>query len=345
MTKHVLAAIVAASLVILSCGGGAAPAPASSAPTAAGSATPKPSPVAMKVAYSNLTADNLSQWYAKDKGIFAENDLDVTLVSIDGGSRAMAALLSGDVVVAQLGGSEVLSAKAGGADLIITAILAPVYPYEFMAAKEIKTPEDLRGKKVGISSPGGSADIATRKVLAQFKLDPDKDVTLVSLGSHEQRTAALLAGSIHAAVDDPPNLVKLKDAGFHSLFDLAGQKLPAVNTTVVAQQSWISANKSVMQRYVDSIVTSIARMKKDKAGTIEVMKKYFGNTADRGYEEAYNFYLNEVTPALPFPKPELFVDVQTTLSKTNPKVKDVDVKTVVDASFVQSAADRGLDKK
>ena len=346
MVKRVFVAIVAASLVILSCGGSAAPAPASSAPTsAAASASAKPSTVSLKVAYSNLTNDNLSQWYAKDKGIFGENALDIELVAIDGGSRTMAALISGDVKIAQLGGSEVMSAQVGGADLVITAVLAPVYPYLFMAAADIKTPADLKGKKIGISSAGGSADIATRKVLAALNLDPEKDVTLVSLGSHEQRTAALLAGSIQAAVDDPPNLTKLKDAGYHSLYDLAGQKLAAANTTIVAQKAWVTANKAVMQRYVDSIVSSVARMKKDRAGAIEVMKKYFGATADRGYDEAYDFYLNEVTPALPFPRPELFVDAQATLSKTNAKVKDLDVKTILDVSFVQSAADRGLDKK
>jgi NitT/TauT family transport system substrate-binding protein len=344
VVKRAFVAIVAVSLVILSCGGSSAPTSGAPAPSS-GSGSPKPAAVSLKAAYSNLTNDNLSQWYAKDKGIFAENALDIELVAIDGGSRTMAALISGDVKIAQLGGSEVMSAQVGGADLVIVAVLAPVYPYHFMAAADIKTPADLRGKKIGISSAGGSADIATRKVLATFNLDPDKDVTLISLGSHEQRTAGLLAGSIQAAVDDPPNLTKLKDAGFHSLYDLAGQKLAAANTTIVAQKAWVTANKDVLQRYVDSIVTSVARMKKDRPGTIDVMKKYFGATADRGYDEAYDFYLTEVTPALPFPKPELFVDAQATLSKTNPKVKDLDVKTILDATYVQSAADRGLDKK
>jgi NitT/TauT family transport system substrate-binding protein len=345
MTRSIFAALVAATLVVLSCGG-AAPAPASSVPTAAAAtATAKPAPVAIKIAYGNITNDNLGQWYAKEKGIFAENGLDVTLVSIDGGSRTMAALIANEVVIAQLGGSEVMSAQVGGGDLVITAVLAPVYPYLFMAAKEIKTPADLKGKKIGISSIGGSADIATRKVLATFGLDADKDVTLVSLGSHDQRTAALLAGSIQAAVDDPPNIAKLQDAGFHSLFDLAGQKFPAANTTVVAKKSWVTANKTAMQAYVDSMITSVARMRKDKSGAVEVMKKYFGATATKGFDEALDFYLNEVTPPLPFPRPELFADAQATLAKTNPKIKDLDVKTLVDPSFVQSAADRGLDKK
>src|ERR1700687_2956921 len=135
-----LVAVVAASLVLLSCGGGAAPAPASSAPAcAAVPASAKPSVGSLKAAYSNLTNDNLSQWYAKDKGIFAENALEVELVSIDGGSRTMAALISGDVKIAQLGGSECMSAQVGGADLVIAAVLAPVYPYHFMVVGAIET--------------------------------------------------------------------------------------------------------------------------------------------------------------------------------------------------------------
>ena len=343
MTKRFLAAVVAASVVILSCGGGAgAPAPVASA-TAAPTATPKP--VALKVAFSNLTGDNLSQWYAKEAGIFEENGIDATLVSIEGGSRTMAALLAGEVQIAQLGGSEVLSARAGGADLVIAATLAPVYPYLFMAAPDIKTPADLKGKKVGISSVGGSADIATHRVLRTVGLDADKDVIIVSLGSHAARTAALISGAIQAGVDDPPNTVKLQEAGFRILFDLAALKLPAANTTIVAPAAWVSANRSLMQRYVDSVVLSIARMKKDKAGAIAALKKYFGSEADRGYDVAYDFYLNQVTPALPFPRPEQFADAQAELSKKNEKVKALDVKTILDASFVQSAADRGLDKR
>src|SRR3981081_981507 len=147
-----LVALAAASLVILSCGGGAAPAPASSAPaSAAGSASARPSVVALKAAYSNLTNDNLSQRYAKDKGMFAENALEVELVSIDGGSRTMAALISGDVKIAQLGGSECMSAQVGGADLVIAAVLAPVYPYHFMAAAGIHTPAALRGNNSGLA--------------------------------------------------------------------------------------------------------------------------------------------------------------------------------------------------
>lgn len=99
-----------------------------------------------------------------------------------------------------------------------------------------------------------------------------------------------------------------------------------------------------MQKYVDSTVRSVAQLKKDKPAAIAVLKKYFGNNADTGFDEAYEFYTKEVTPTLPYPRPEQFADAQAELGKKNDKVKNLDLKTLLDPSFVQSAADRGLDK-
>src|SRR3989441_12681575 len=258
---------LAICLVLAACGG-STPAPAAttaaSAPPAAATVTPLV-PIAVKAAYTNLTGDSLPIWTAMDAGIFKENGLDVDLQSIEGGSRGMAALLAGSIDIVSLGGAECLSATAAGAKITVTAILTPVFPYHLMAAPEIKTAADLKGKKIGISSPGGSADIATRKALKALGLDPEKDVTLIALGSHAQRTAALFAGSIQAAVDDPPNTAELIDRGFHSVYDLAGQKLATAQTGVVAQTSFVSSKREAMQRWIDSLVEAVAYMKKNKA--------------------------------------------------------------------------------
>ncbi len=342
--QRILAATLSIALVA-SCGGGPA---ATTSPAVAASVAPTATPlvpIKMKVGYSNIAGDFLPVWTAQEAGIYRKNGLDVELVSVDGGSRTMSTLLANEINVGILGGAECLSATASGAKLLVTSVLAPVFPYLFMAAAEIRTPADLVGKKVGISSIGGSADIATRKVLRDFGMNPDKDVTLVSLGSHAVRTAALISGTIQAAVDDPPNTAMLVEKGFHSLYDLAGKKLAAAQTVVVAQAAYVTANKEAMQRFTDSIVEATAYQKKNRAATVAVLRKFFGNSAEKGFEEAVDFYVGQVEPALPFPKPELWADAQAELSKTNPKVKDIDVKTLVDPSFVQSAADRGVHQR
>jgi len=348
MKMRAFAAMLSIAFVV-ACGGGApATTGASSAPAVAASAAPTATPVVpikMKVAYSNIAGDFLPVWTAQEAGIYKKNGLDVELLLAEGGSRTMSTLLANEINIGILGGAECLSATASGAKLVVSAVLAPVFPYLFMAAAEIKTPADLKGRKIGISSVGGSADIATRKVLRDFGFDPDKDVTLVSLGSHSVRTAALFSGTIQAAVDDPPNTAELVDKGFHSMYDLAGKKVASAQTVVVAQSAWVSANKDAMQRFIDSIVEATAYQKKNKAATVAVMKKFYGNSVAKGFEDAVDFYLNQVEVALPFPRAELWADAQAELSKTNEKVKAIDVKTLVDSSFVQSAADRAVDKR
>ena len=166
------------------------------------------------------------------------------------------------------------------------------------------------------------------------------------LSSHAQRTAALFAGSIQAAVDDPPNTAELIDKGFHSIYDLAGQKLATAQTGIVVQSSFVSAKKEVMQRFIDSVVEANAWMRKNKPQTVTIMRKYFNAPpTQKGFEEAVDFYLAEALAALPYPKPELFAAAQETLAASNAAVKSVDVKTMVDESFVKSAADRGVDKR
>src|SRR5919201_4817798 len=266
-----LVTLVALTGLVLAACGGLAPAAQQGQPAAsAASATPL-TPIAVKAAYTNLTGDSLPVWAAVDAGIFKKNGLDVDLQSIDGGSRGMGALLSGGIEIATLGGAECLSATASGAKITVTAIITPVFPYHLMAAPEIKTAQDLKGKKIGISSPGGSADIATRKALKALGMDPEKDVTLIPLGSHAQRTAALFAGSIQAAVDDPPNTAELVDRGYHSVYDLAGQKLPTAQTGITAQSSFLTSKRDAMQRWIDSIIEAVAYIKKNKAQTVTIM--------------------------------------------------------------------------
>ena len=312
--------------------------------TGGGTSTAPSGPTRISVAYSNISVDFLAPWVAKESGIFLKNGLDVDLQLVSGGSRTMAALLSGQMQVTQQGGAEALSADAGGADVIVLGTLAPVYPYKFEVAASIAGPSDLKGKKVGISSVGGSADIATRTTLGKMGLDPAKDVQIVPVESHANRTAALLSGQIQGAVDDPPDSVELERHGLHPIFDLAQQKLPAANTVIAVRSSWLSGQRAVAQRYVDSIVQAIARAKSEKASTVAVMKKYFKSDDSEAMSIAYDFFMHQVTPSLPYPMAGQFADAQRFLGAQNQRVASYQVSKLIDDSFMKSAAQRGLDK-
>lgn len=326
----------ALALLLSACG--ASP----SGPAATGAAGP---PVKLTVSYSNVIASNLPEWFAREAGIFQKNGLEVDLELIEGGSRGVAALLAGQTQLAHLGGSEVLSAAAQGGDLVVLATLTPVYPYLFYVPASVRDINDLKGKRVGVVTVGGSYDIATRVALSQLGLVPDKDVTVIPTGSVSSVTAALLSGAIQGGMSQPPDSLVLEARGFRPLFDLAKLQLPSANTTITTMRAYLVSHRDVIQRYVDSIVEAIARARKDKPAAVTVMKKYFKSEDGPAMSATYDYYVGKVIPALPYARPDQFTDAAAQLGKKNEKVRTFDVSRLLDDSFVKSAESRGLAKK
>ncbi len=318
------------SAVVAACAGPAAPA----APL------PTISRIALAASWNSVSGDQVPLWLAKEAGFFERNALDIDVKYI-AGTTSMAALLSGEQI-AHVGGSEVLSAVAGGADLVVVAVPGPVYPYSFYVPASVKVAADLVGQKVGVTGVGSSTDVATRVGLPRVGIVPDKEVSVVSVGSVSNLTSALLSGAVAGGMGHPPDLVVLETRGFHALFDLAKENLPFANNTIALQRSYVTAHRDVVQRYVDAIVQAIAREKRDKAATVTVMKKYFESQDEPAMAATREYYAKAVRPELPVPRAEQFGDPIAELSKKNDKIRQLDLARIIDASFVQSAADRGL---
>ena len=143
-------------------------------------------------------------------------------------------------------------------------------------------------------------------------------------------------------MDDPPEDVELVKAGLTVLVDLAGQKLPAANTGVILQRTYLSGNKDTVQAYVDSLTIARAKMKADKAGATAVLGKYFKITDQPALDGAYDFFMNEVTTAYLFPDAGQFKDAVSILGAGNPNIAKVDIAKMLDRTFMQSAQDRKL---
>ena len=107
-------------------------------------------------------------------------------------------------------------------------------------------------------------------------------------------------------------------------------------------RSYVSANKAVVQRYVDSIVQGIAKARADRPGTIATLKKYLKSDDDKGMQAAYDWYVGTVLKDPPIPTAAQLAGIQEVVAKFNDKVRTVDPAKIVDDSFVKSALDRGL---
>ena len=333
-------AIAISMALVVGCGGGTPGAVTSpSASAAVTTATPTPAPIKVRAAYGNVTPANLAPFYAKEKGIFLQNGLDVDLSLIDGGAKSMAALLGNSVDIAQLGGTELMSAYVGGGDAQAVALFVPVSPWVLMAPASYTGPNDLKGKTVGVASKGGSSEVAANQAIEKLGLKLT-DVTILSTGSVANLTAAMLANQVYAGPGHPPDTAALFKAGYKVIMDLAAQKVPAVENCTIVTKKYASEHKDVMQKYVDSLVQAIVAMKKDKPGTLPVMQKLLNVTDQDALSETYDYYVTQIFPIYPTVTPDAWNYSRDELAKTNAAVTGLDVTKVIDNSFVTNSQSR-----
>lgn len=273
-------------------------------------------------------------WIAQKAGLFTKRNLAVDL-QFQASSIQIPSLLGGEVKLALVGCGEVAAANAAGSDLLIVANMAPVLPYLFMVPDSIKKTSDLIGKSVGISKFGDTTDTASRIALEKLGLKPEQ-VTFVQVGSSANRAAALLGGAVQAVVVQPPISTDLQKHGFHTLIDIARLRIPA-SLALTGQRTWINANRDTVQRYVAALMDAVAREKRDKPYTVQILKDYLKVDDPQALSDAYDYYAREVTPSVPLPTAAQCRQVIDSLASTNEKLRGFDVSRYIDDSFVRAA--------
>jgi NitT/TauT family transport system substrate-binding protein len=324
-----------------------AAAPASAKPSAAsGSAAPSTAAEATKLAlaYTAIIPTILPEWMALEAGIFKKNNLNVEMTYIES-TKGLTAVIAGEAQAVVIGSSEVVSAAAGGADVVAATTTAAVYPYVLQVPASIKTVDDLRGKKVGISTFGSTSDIATKVALRKVGLDPAKDVSIIAVGSSVNRLAAMEAGAIQAGLGFLPDSLIMESKGFHTLVDMTTLDAHWSHGSDVFTRAFINSNRPAVQRYVDSITEALVRIKKDKPLAVQLMKKYEKIDDQHILDITYDYYAQKVYQIPPFPKQDQFTDSKNIMGETNEAVRNMDTSKIFDDSFVKNAAERGVDKQ
>jgi len=113
------------------------------------------------------------------RGFFKSQGLEIQPIFVRGGPAALAALSSGEVDFAEIGGAQaVMRSRARGLDVCIIGAISNATNYQLVGNKSTRTLEDLKGKIVGVTGAGAFSDFATRTFLRRKGIDPDKDVML-----------------------------------------------------------------------------------------------------------------------------------------------------------------------
>src|SRR3972149_985440 len=155
--------------------------------------------------YSARVMSQSMPWIAQEAGLFRKHGLDFHLVYISSSGMVTAAMLSGDAEISLTGGvGNVRAYVQGATDLVFIGAVKNVMTQSLMGKPEIKKPEELKGKKVGVTRIGSNTHYFAVQALRRFGLDPGRDVTFIQTGGEPQALAALTSGSVGASVVAPP---------------------------------------------------------------------------------------------------------------------------------------------
>ena len=147
------------------------------------------------------------------RGYFKGQGLEILPIFVRGGPAALAALSSGEVEFAEIGGAQaIMRSRARGLDVAIIGAISNAVAYQLVGSKSTRSLEDLKGKVVGVTGAGAFSDFATRTFLRRKGIDPDKDVTLRAIGGSNLRVGALEKGLVAAAPFAPEDTVRLNAA-------------------------------------------------------------------------------------------------------------------------------------
>jgi NitT/TauT family transport system substrate-binding protein len=257
-------------LAVVACSGPtpAAPPPATSVPASA-------APIPLVVSYAALTASQSLAWIALDTGIFAKHGLEVReLLYISSSAQGTAALLSGSVDAAVVGGIGIMSAVLEGGDVKLIAGTKNQLAGKIMARPEIKTIEDLRGKRIAASGRGSNTEYMAVQVLRRSGMEVGRDYSFVYAGGNQEITAALANDSAQATASVPPDDSRAAAAGAHELLDVTSLVLKYPATALAASGKSIREKPEALRRLVASFKDAVQVYKTEPDTALRIISKY-----------------------------------------------------------------------
>lgn len=254
----------------------------------------------LKVGYDGNSMTTAPMYFAQKKGIFKKYNLDVTMVYIDGGTTLSQAVVGGSVDIGQNGYTPAAAAAVQGADIVFIGGISNKLPFQLVVKNEIKTADDLRGKKIAISRLGSSSDTASTIALDHFKLKRT-DVTLLQLGGEGTRIAAMMSGQIDGSLEQYPRTVELEEQGYHVMADCTILAGDYPNTSYVSTRRYLKGNSNTVKRFMMAISKALALYRKDKAEVVKLTAEFLKTLETHALSEIYDRYTADVFPVIPYP--------------------------------------------
>ena len=260
-------------------------------------------------------------WAAHDQNVFKKYGFDVEYLALNSGTLGAQTLLSNEIQFLFSTGALAVTANLQGGDITMVSGGFNYFAFKMVARPEIRTVEDLKGKRFAISQFGSATDFAVQASLEKLGIDP-KQATVVQLGGNPSRIAALAGGSADVSVfSEPVATLAIKKHGMHLILDMAAAGLAFPQSALMVKRSYLDASRDRVTAFLKAMIEGLYIVKKDKTLAIRLIKKYI-RAEEEMYAIGYDYFLGKYGEDLlnmPDRKGLELVIAQT--AKINPKAK------------------------
>lgn len=301
----------------------------------------------MRIGLSSVSGLHSAVWVAEEKGLFRKNGLDIeVIVTGQGGTAGISALLANDIQMVNSAGDVLVAAALRGGDTVMVASVVNKGLQRLVSKPEIKTPADLKDKRVGVTRIGAVSHSVLLMMLQRWKMNVN-DVQVLQLGSSPNMLASLDKGGVDAAVLTIPSMFVAEDRGYRVLLDMADTDIYYLHTMVATTRQYIKTNRDKVLRFLRGYVEGIAFVKHNKKESLDVVRKKLrlGAEQERNLERSLDLLIAKYYESVPYPSLRGVETVLGFIEKDNPKAKSADPKSFVDDSLLREIEQSGFIKK
>ena len=297
----------------------------------------------LKLAYAALSAGQVASWIAKEGGYLSKHGIEGELIYIPA-VAATQALIAGEIQLAQVTGVSTSGAILAGADVRIVASSLNRLVGSIYVRPEIKTAEDLKGKKIGISRFGALSETGVGIFLERFGLKRGTDVAIIQLGGLPEIVTAMEKWAVEAGFASPPNSSRAKRLGMRELFDIDTLGIELQQTCITVTTKYLRERRPVVKSFVQAYAEGLHRFVTDRDFSVRVMKKYLRVDEKEMLDDAYTFYSKRVQK-IPYPTLKGIKFILDSMAETQPRARNVAPESFVDLSVLQEIEQSGFFKQ
>ncbi|HXG50619.1 MAG TPA: ABC transporter substrate-binding protein [candidate division Zixibacteria bacterium] len=242
----------------------------------------------VRVGLTSLSPSTLPVWAAKRQGYFKAENLFVEPIVFTSGTINSQAALAGEIDIALGSGTEVFTIRLAGEDARFFFGISNFMPFKLYVNPAIRSPRDLKGKKLAVSRFGAQSDFLTRYALAKMGLDPSRDVTVLQIGSTPARYAALKSGSVDGTIMWFPVTLIASSEGYRMLADLNDIIADWPYLGYYAMARALKEQRDKITRYLRAHVKALEWLRAEPKAGVRILiddVKIAPEYAEAGYKE------------------------------------------------------------